>query len=107
MEDNIICVGNVDCRRCFNEIKEGQAKWVGLFIETEEFSKICANNGLTAEMIKKYIIATSEQEHEINVKNKDPIASFIESQKITKQCFEWRHKYSSVKLDQEIVDYEI
>ena len=89
------------------EIKEGQAKWVGLFIETEEFSKICANNGLTAEMIKKYIIATSEQEHEINVKNKDPIATFIESQKITKQCFEWRHKYSSVKLDQEVVDYEI
>ena len=80
------------------EIKEGQAKWLGLFIETEEFSKICANNGLTAEMIKKYIIATSPDEHELNVKNKNHIATFIENQKITKQCFEWRHKYSSVKI---------
>jgi hypothetical protein len=90
------------------EIKEGQAKWVGLFIETEEFAKICANNGLTAEMIKKYIIGTSEKQHNINVNQKDPIALFIESQKITKQCFEWRHKYSSVKLDDELKDaYDI
>ena len=90
------------------EIKEGQAKWVGLFIETEEFAKICANNGLTAEMIKKYIIGTSEKQHEKNVAQKDPIAMFLENQKITKQCFEWRHKYSSVKIDKELLDaYDI
>ena len=80
------------------EIKEGQAKWLGLFIETDEFAKICANNGLTAEMVKKYIINTSPEEHETNVNNKNHIATFIENQKITKQCFEWRHKYSSVKF---------
>lgn len=83
------------------EIKEGQAKWLGLFIETDEFAKICANNGLTAEMVKKYIINTSPEEHETNVNNKNHIAVFIENQKITKQCFEWRHKYSSVKFDDE------
>lgn len=88
------------------EIKEGQAKWIGLFIETEEFGKICAQNGLSAEMIKKYIIGTSEKKHLENVKNKDPIALFIENQKITKQCFEWRHKYSSVQLD-ENENYEL
>lgn len=81
------------------EIKENQAKWVGLFIETEEFGKLCATNGLSAEMIKKYIIGTSEKQHSINIREKDPIAMFIENQKLTKQCFEWRHKYSSVKLE--------
>lgn len=78
------------------EIKEGQSKWVGLFVESEEFSKLCAQNGLTTDMIKKYIINNSPEQHSNNLAKKDVVATFIEGQKLTKQCFNMRHEFSSV-----------
>ena len=82
------------------EVKEGKTKWIGMFVESEEFSKICAKNGLTSDMIKKYIIATTPEQHVINLSKKHHIAEFIEKQSITKQCFEWRHKYKTVNMNE-------
>lgn len=81
------------------EIKDGQAKWIGMFIDSDEFSKLCALQGLTSDQIKKYMIRTTIEEHSENVAKKDQVACFIENQKLTKQCFQWRHQFSSTNID--------
>ena len=69
--------------------------------ESEEFGKLCAQDGLTAAMIKKYIINTSPSQHFENLNKKHPIAIFIEKNSLTKQCFDWRHQLSSVNVETE------
>lgn len=79
------------------EIKDGDAKWVGLFIETEEFAALCAKEGLSTTMIKKYIINNTLQQHKDNLEKKDEIALFLEKNKIVKQCFDLRQKFSCLE----------
>lgn len=88
------------------EVKDANTvKWVGLFIENEEFSKLCVQNGLTPEMIKKYIIDTLPEQHTDKLEKKDPVAMFIENQNIAKQCFELRHKFST--FEKTINEYDV
>ena len=81
--------------------EEGVSKWLGIFVETEEFAKLCAQAGFTTDQLKKYIITTSPEEHSKKLQNHDPIAIFINKQKMTNEIFKLRHKFSSVKLDEE------
>lgn len=78
--------------------EDGISKWLGVFVETEEFSKLCAQNGLTVDQLKKYIISTSQEEHAKKLSKNDPIALFINKQKMTNEIFKLRHKFSSVNL---------
>ena len=87
--------------------ENGISKWLGVFVETEEFSKICIQHGLTVDQLKKYIISTSESQHAENIAKNDPIALFIEKQKMTSEIFKLRHKFSSVKDENEIEKYDI
>ena len=67
--------------------EDGESKWLGLFVETEEFAKLCAQSGITVNQLKKYIITTSEEQHVSNLEKHDPIAEFINKQKITNEIF--------------------
>lgn len=87
------------------EVKQGKVNWLGLFVESEEFGKICAQEGLTSDMIKKYIINTSPSQHFENCNKKHPVALFIEKNSLTKQCFDWRHQLSSVSKQEDEEDY--
>lgn len=86
--------------------EDGISKWLGIFVETEEFNKMCAQAGFTTDQLKKYIITTSPEEHENKLKQHDPIAVFINKQKMTNEIFKLRHKFSSVKLDQN-TEYDV
>jgi len=79
--------------------EDGISKWLGIFVETEEFNKMCAQSGFTCDQLKKYIITTSPKEHEEKLRQHDPIATFINKQRMTNEIFKLRHKFSSVKLD--------
>ena len=86
-----------------SEIKDGKAKWLGLFIENEEFKKICIQEGLDSMDIKKYIIKYSWKEHNANLAKHDKIAEFINKQKIIKEAFEMKDKLSCMwGMDKEI-----
>ena len=87
--------------------EDGESKWLGLFVETEEFAKLCAQSGITVNQLKKYIITTSEQEHLNNLEKHDPIAEFINKQKITNEIFKLRHKFSSVDLSSLSSKYDL
>ena len=87
------------------EVKDGKTKWIGMFMESEEFAKQCAQAGLSSDMIKKYIIKTSPEEHQKHLRNKHPCAQFIEKNLLTKQCFNWRHEMSSVECGEFEEDY--
>lgn len=77
----------------------GDSKWLGLFVETEEFEKLCVENGLTTNKIKEYIISNTMESHLENLAKKDSVAMFIDSQKLTKEIFKLRQKFSSVCID--------
>lgn len=78
--------------------EDGESKWLGIFVETEEFTKMCAQSGFTTAQLKKYIISTSPEEHSKKLNNNDPIAVFISKQKMTNEIFKLRHQFSSVDL---------
>ena len=87
--------------------EEGVSKWLGIFVETEEFNKICAQAGITVNQLKKYIITTSPEEHQKKLQQHDTVATFINNQKLTNEIFKLRHKFSSVKLDaDEVEEYD-
>lgn len=89
------------------EVKDGDAKWVGLFIETEEFAAICAKEGLNPTMIKKYIISNTLETHKEELEKKNEIAVFLEKNKIVKQAFELRQQYSCLADLNEAEDYDV
>lgn len=78
--------------------EDGESKWLGIFVETEEFTKMCVQSGFSANQLKKYIISTSPEEHHTKLNANDPVAVFIEKQKMTSEIFKLRHKFSSVDL---------
>lgn len=89
------------------EIKDGNAKWLGLFIESDEFARVAAQNGLTVNQIKTYIIGHSKKQHAEELAKKNPVAVFIDKNKITKECFELRHKFVETGADNAIDDYDL
>lgn len=74
-----------------NTSSDGNIEWLGLFNESEEFAKVCANSGLSIKDVKKYIYQTSYDKHKQNLSNGDKIAMFINSQGFIKELFELRH----------------
>lgn len=88
------------------EMKDGNASWLGLFIESDEFARLAAQNGLTINQIKTYIIGHTTKQHSEELAKKNPVAVFIEKNKITKECFELRHKFIETGADT-IEDYDM
>lgn len=89
------------------EMKDGNAKWLGLFIETDEFARLAAQNGLTINQIKTYIIGHTTKQHAEELTKKNPVAVFIEKNKITRECFELRHKHIETGADSAVDEYEM
>lgn len=86
-----------------SEIKDGKARWLGLFIENDEFNKLCVQNGINSMDVKKYIIKYTWKEHQINLGKHDKIAEFINKMKVIKEAFEMKDKLSCIfKMDEEI-----
>ena len=87
--------------------EDGISKWLGIFVETEEFNKMCAKEGFTTDQLKKYIITTSIEDHNKKLQQHDPIAVFINKQKMTNEIFKLRHKFSSVNLNELDEKYDL
>ena len=85
----------------YGQETNGNVEWFGLFQESEEFNKICIKYGVSATDVKKYMYQTSWQEHQKNITEGHKIALFIQSQNITKDIFELRHKEYSINMDDE------
>lgn len=89
----------------------GKVEWFGLFADSEEFEKLCRQNGTTIKDVKKYMFTTSEADHTRNVAKQVPIAKFIESQPFTQELFALRHKVfditSGIEQDEVEDKYEI
>jgi len=63
-------------------------EWLGLFEKTKEFEEICVKNGFSAEDVKKYLLMLSKETHENNLKKKNKLAEFCESQHLVKTAIE-------------------
>ena len=75
----------------------GKTEWYGLFTSSDEFEKICIKNGVSSKDIKKYIYQTDPETHKRNLLKNDPIAQFINSQRLAKEIFETRHKFYDIE----------
>ena len=84
----------------------GKVEWFGLFADSEEFEKVCRQNGTTVKDVKRYMFSTSDAEHTRNVAKQVPIAKFIESQPFTKELFNMRHKVFDITggIDEDVED---
>lgn len=71
--------------------------WHGVFIETEEFTKLCQKGGFTTKLVKKYMLSTQKKKHEENLLQNVPIAMFINEQVVTKQMYEQVRKEFEIK----------
>lgn len=76
----------------YGQETNGNVEWFGLFQDSEEFSKLCVNNGVSASDVKKYMYQTSWKEHQKNITEGNKLALFIQSQNIMKDVFEMRNK---------------
>ena len=79
----------------------GNIEWFGLFQESDEFARICQKAGFTVKDVKKYMYQTSEGEHTRNLERGDKLAQFIQSQHITKELFNLRHKAYGLDDDED------
>ena len=83
--------------------KDGEVEWLGIFAESEEFNRICMENGVSMKEVKTYMMENNMESHMANLKKgKNPIAKFIESQSIAKAMFE--QKVKNYNLDGELTD---
>ncbi len=89
------------------EVKDGDAKWVGLFVETEEFASLCAKEGLSVASIKKYIINNTLETHKEELEKKNDIAIFLEKNHIVKQALQFRQQYSCLATEEDAEKYDI
>jgi hypothetical protein len=80
------------------EVRDGNAKWLGIFVENEEFVKLCAKEGLTTDEIKKYIIEHTLDEHRTLLAKHHPVAVFLEKQKMIKEAFKLKEKFSCANV---------
>lgn len=62
-------------------------EWLAGFIQNEEFERICLKNSLSSDIVKKYILTTSEETLKRDIEQNKPIAKFIESQHVILQSF--------------------
>jgi len=87
------------------ELKNDTVEWLGGFVSSSEFSRICMEWGLTTKEVLNYIYSVSPEAHKQKYSKGDPIAKFIENQHLGKQVFELRHKvYSVENIDEEEID---
>ena len=85
--------------------KDGEVEWLGIFVDSEEFNRICMENGVSMKDVKMYMMENNMESHMVNLKKgKHPIAKFIESQSIAKAIFE--QKVKNYSLEGELTDRE-
>lgn len=78
-----------------------QVNWFAGYSGTREFDQLCLANNTTSKDVAKYIISTSLEKHKKNIEMGDPIAKFINSQKIANEIFERLRKSDGLlKYDQ-------
>lgn len=79
-------------------------KWFAAFSASDEFAKIAASANTTPEAISKYMITTSLEEHKKNLQLGNPIAKFIDTQKICGEIYERLRESRGLLSDKK--DYE-
>ena len=85
--------------------KDGEVEWLGIFTDSEEFNRICMENGVSMKEVKRYMMENNMETHMANLKKgKHPIAKFIESQALAKMMFE--QKVKSYNTEGELTDKE-
>ena len=79
--------------------------WHAGYAHAREFDQLCQKHNTSSAAVSKYIITTSWEQHQENVRKNDPLALFIEKQKIVKEIYE-RFRESSGLLTEKIDDLE-
>ena len=83
--------------------KDGETEWLGIFTESEEFNRICMEQGVSMKEVKMYMMENTMETHLANLKKgKNPIAKFIESQNLAKVMFE--QKVKNYNINGELTD---
>lgn len=83
--------------------KDGEIEWLGIFTESEEFNRICMEQGVSMKEVKRYMMENNMETHLANVKKgKNPIAKFIETQSLAKMMFE--QKIKNYSTEGELID---
>ena len=83
--------------------KDGEVEWLGIFAESEEFNRICMEQGVSMKEVKRYMMENNMESHLANLKKgKHPIAKFIESQSLAKAMFD--QKVKAYSTEGEITD---
>lgn len=70
-----------------------KAEWFGVYAQNEQFQQLCTENGFEIEKVRTYSMGVTKAQHDRRVKNNDPLALFIEKNKLLKVGFEELHKY--------------
>ena len=70
--------------------------WFSAFSNSKEFSKLCAQNNTSPQAVARYMITNSPEQHRKNIQAGDPIAVFINNQKLTESIFEALKKSSGL-----------
>lgn len=78
--------------------------WFSAFSASPEFAKIAAANNTTPEAISKYMITTSLEQHQRNIQLGNPIAKFINEQKICGEIYTRLRESRGLLADKK--DYE-
>lgn len=74
------------------ETTNNKTKWLSIFCEGDEFSRLCLENSLTMSEVKDYVLKTSKAEHQKNINNNNKIAKFVDKNKIISQGFQLLHR---------------
>ena len=78
--------------------KDNEVEWLGIFSNSEEFNRICMENGVSMKEVKAYMMENNMETHLANVKKgRSSIAKFIETQNIAKTMFEQKVKNYNVE----------
>lgn len=74
-------------------------EWISMFRDSEEFNKLCLDDNIDPDDVKKYTHITTYSKHKENVENKNPIALFIEKHIMFKNIFQLTAKELEKKID--------
>ena len=87
----VSCVNHPLCMRTIGltnpNAGDDSISWFAGFTGSREFDQLCLKNNTSADAVKKYIITTSWEQHQENIKKNDPLAIFIDKQKIIQATY--------------------
>lgn len=82
------------------QMKDGKAEWFGVFMDSDEFNRICTESGISTKDVKNYMLLTSQEKHNKNINDKNPVAVFIENNKLFKNGYELYHKNENIVVEE-------